>query len=135
MRGGAARNIYVIPAPDRLTFNTALLIAAACCIPAILSLAFTWIQILDNNWKRRFEHEIKNIDEPISGTNGATLGQMKNVNEKIRGYQNYIEVPLFGAAVLAILVLGELNFFSAQVRYQTEPIASIGTLLSSPSCI
>jgi hypothetical protein len=128
MRGGAASNVYVIPAPDRLQLNTALLIAAACCIPAILSLAFTWIQILDNNWKRRFEHQVQDLNLPIAGTNGATLGHMKDLNEKIRRYQNYIEVPLFGAAVLAILVLGELNFFSEQVRYQTEPIASIGTL-------
>ncbi|KAF2273746.1 uncharacterized protein EI97DRAFT_382758 [Westerdykella ornata] len=126
MRGGAACNIYVIPAPERLTFNTALILAAACCIPAILSVAFTSIQILDNNWKKKSENQLIQENEPIAGTNGATISQMKGVNKKIREYQNYIEVPVFGAAVLAILVIGELNFFSPQVRYETEPIASIG---------
>jgi hypothetical protein len=125
-RGGAASNIYVIPAPDKLKFNTALIIAAACCIPAILSITFTWIQILERNWRRRYENEPKGADELIPGTNGATITQMKGVNEQIRKYQNYIEVPLFGAVVLAILIIGELNFFSKQVRFQTEPIASIG---------
>lgn len=126
MRGGAASNIYVIPAPERLTFNTAMIIAAACCIPAILSVAFTSIRILDDNWKKKFEKQVIKENEPIAGTNGATIRQMKGVNKKIRKYQNYIEVPVFGTAVLAILVVGELNFFSSQVRYQTEPIASVG---------
>lgn len=134
MRGGAARNVYVIPQPDKLTFNTALIVAAACCIPAILSIAFTGIQDLDNNWRRRFgrpgdlEEEEKNMNEPIPGFNGATPESIRNVDEKIRVYQYFVEVPLFGAAVLAILIMGELNFFSTQVDYETEPIASIGML-------
>lgn len=41
-------------------------------------------------------------------------------------FLNAVEVPLFSAAVLAILIIGERNFFSHQVDYQTEPIASIG---------
>src|SRR6186713_2710023 len=45
MRNGPSNNIYVIPAPNRLSFNTAMLIAAACCIPAILSLIFTAFKI------------------------------------------------------------------------------------------
>lgn len=128
MRGGAANDIYVIPAPDTLSFNTGFLLAAACCIPAILSLAFTWFQILEINWKRRFGDD----DEPIEGTNGATTKQMNGVNSMIRMFLSVIEVPLFGAAVLAILIIGEINFFSKQVRYQTEPIASIGTLCDHP---
>ncbi|KAF2750116.1 hypothetical protein M011DRAFT_492413 [Sporormia fimetaria CBS 119925] len=127
MRGGAASNIYVIPAPDMLKFNTALVLAAACCIPAILSVAFTWIQILENNWTRRIGHvEADPDDKLITGTNGATIGTMKQVAEQARKRQNYIEVPLFVCAVLALVVFGELNFFSTQVRYETEPMASIG---------
>jgi hypothetical protein len=44
----------------------------------------------------------------------------------IRFFLSTVEIPMFGAAVLAILIIGEQNFFSSQVLYQTEPIASIG---------
>jgi len=129
MRGGSVNNIYVIPAPDKLTFDTATLLAAACCIPAILSLVSMWNKILDINWKTRFGdgNEDDRIDEPIEGTNGATIGMIKRVNTLIRLLLSAVEIPVFGAAVLAILIIGERNFFSSQVLYQTEPIASIGT--------
>jgi hypothetical protein len=52
---------------------------------------------------------------------------MRTVNEVIRKFLSVVEVPIFGAAVLAILVIGENNFFSTQMSYGTEPIASIGT--------
>ncbi|KAJ2904765.1 hypothetical protein MKZ38_007273 [Zalerion maritima] len=124
MRRGAADDIYVIPAPTKLTFNTATLLAAACCIPAVLSLVSMWYKILEINWKSRFGPP--SLDETIEGTNGATVGKMKGVNEGIRFFLSVIEVPVFCGAVLAILVIGEMNFFSTQVFYQTEPIQSIG---------
>ena len=128
MRGGSANNIYVIPAPDKLTFGTATLLAAACCIPAILSLISMWNKILEINWKARFGHgdEDERVDEPIEGTNSATIGKMREVNALVRLFLSAVEIPVFGAAVLAILIIGERNFFSLQVKYQTEPIASIG---------
>lgn len=129
LRSGAANDIYVIPAPDQLTFGTATLLAAACCIPAILSLVFTWIKILDLKWKTPFSEEAgdeQRIDEPIEGTNGATVGKMQRVNALVRLFLSVVEIPVFGAAVLAILIMGERNFFSSQVGYQTEPIAAIG---------
>jgi hypothetical protein len=128
MRAGSANNIYIIPVPSRLTFNTAMLLAAACCLPAILSLIFTWDKIVEINWKRRFGNadEEEQLDEPIEGTNGATPGKMRSVNEMVRQFLSVIEIPLFGGAVLAILCIGEINFFSTQVMYQTERVASIG---------
>ncbi|PGH28069.1 hypothetical protein AJ80_00325 [Polytolypa hystricis UAMH7299] len=129
LREGSANEIYVIPAPDKLTFGTATLIAAACCIPAILSLAFMWTKILELNWKMRFSDEYGDearIDEPIEGTNGATVGMMGRVNGLIRLFLSVVEIPVFSAAVLAILIMGERNFFSSQVNYQTEPITTIG---------
>ncbi|CZR58895.1 uncharacterized protein PAC_08787 [Phialocephala subalpina] len=125
MRRGAANNIYVIPTPERLTFDTATLMAAACCIPAILSLIFMWNKILEINWKTRRKNE-EQMNEPITGTNGATMKQMKGVNGMVRLFLSAVEIPVFGAAVLAILVIGERNFWSHQVVYQTEPITSIG---------
>ncbi|GFF28719.1 hypothetical protein IFM58399_02067 [Aspergillus lentulus] len=128
MRQGSANDIYVIPVPEKLTFGAATLLAAACCIPAILSLASMWNKILEINWTRRFGNPDRNKkqDEVIEGTNGATLGTMNKVNEMIRSFLSVVEVPIFGAAVLVIILIGEMNFFSDQVRYQTERIESIG---------
>ena len=128
MRDGSANNIYVIPAPDKLTFGMATLLAAACCIPAILSLISMWNKILEINWhtRRGDGDEDERINEPIEGTNGATIETMRRINALIRSFLSVVEIPIFGAAVLAILIIGERNFFSFPVRYQTEPIASIG---------
>lgn len=133
LRQGAADNIYVIPVPHKLTFNTATLISAACCVPAILSLVSTWIKILENNWEKlslRYntsaDQTEKPDEQPISGTNGATPRQMNGIAARIRGWLTLIEIPVFVAAVMAILVKGEMNFFSGPVMHQTEPISSIG---------
>jgi hypothetical protein len=37
-----------------------------------------------------------------------------------------LAIPVFGGAGLGILIVGEINFFSPQVDYQTEPMANIG---------
>ncbi|OJD27730.1 hypothetical protein ACJ73_00877 [Blastomyces percursus] len=128
MRDGAASNIYVIPAPDKITFGTATLMAAACCIPAILSLISMWNKILEINRMNRFGIGKKDeqVDELIEGTNGATIKKMNKVNSLVRLFLSAVEIPVLGAAVMGILILGEMNFFSSQVMYQTEPVASIG---------
>ncbi|EXV06647.1 hypothetical protein X797_001367 [Metarhizium robertsii] len=129
MRGGAANNKYVIPAPDKLTFGTATLLSAACCVHAILWLASMMDKILEINFKSRFgfgPNTDLRLDEPIQGTNGATVGKMKRVNETIRIFISVAIVPIFAGAGLAILIIGETNFFSRQVRYENEPMASIG---------
>ena len=128
LRHGSANNIYVIPVPDRFTFNTATLFAAACCIPAVLSLISMWNKILEINWKKRFGNRDRDEDgnEVIEGTNGATPRRMNRVNSYIGLFLNAVEILVFGAAIMAILVIGERNFWSQQVIYQTEPIASIG---------
>jgi hypothetical protein len=129
LRQGSANNIYVIPVPQQLTFNTATLLAAACCIPAILSLVSTWIKILEKNWEKisgKDRPDEKPDEQPIEGTNGATPKQMTGIANRIRGWLTLFEIPVFIAAVLAILIKGEMNFFSSPVNYQTEPIQSIG---------
>ncbi|KAI4593870.1 hypothetical protein KJ359_008913 [Pestalotiopsis sp. 9143b] len=125
---GSTNNIYVVPAPFVLTFGTATLLAAACCLPAILSLVTMWNHIAEFNWRQRFfSKEQEKDEEIIEGTNGATTGQMKYLNQNIKKYLKIaVELPVFGAAVLAILVIGEKNFWSKPVNYMTEPIASVG---------
>ncbi|KAJ6443796.1 major facilitator superfamily domain-containingprotein [Purpureocillium lavendulum] len=130
MRGGAAKDIYVIPAPDGLTFGTATLLAAACCVHAILWLASMMDKILEINFKavsRFMDRETHGqMNDPIEGTNGATIGSMKKVNNMVRLFLSVVAVPVFGGAGLAILIVGERNFFSPQVKYQNEPLANIG---------
>lgn len=126
MRHGATSEIFVVPEPHYLDFNTATLLAAASCIPAILSLISMWNKILEINWKTRFGNREEDED-PIEGTNGATVGRMKGVNNSISGFlKSAVEVPVFCAAVLAIVIAGERNFWSDQMFYETEPVSSIG---------
>lgn len=130
MRGGAANNIYVIPAPTRLTFGAATLLAAACCVHALIWLASMSDRVLQSNWIKRFRDNDaeERIHAPIEGTNGATEGKMRNVNDMIRFFLSIAAIPVFGGAGVALLIVGEINLFSHQVQYQTEPIASIGML-------
>ncbi|KAJ4246295.1 hypothetical protein NW762_013646 [Fusarium torreyae] len=123
MRGGSANNIYVIPAPHTLTFGAATLLAAACCVHAVLCLVSMWDRVLEINWRRRFGRQ---NDDPASEDESANKGVMKKVNDTIGFFLRILAVPVFGGAGLAILIVGEINFFSPQVDYQTEPMANIG---------
>ncbi|RYP25020.1 hypothetical protein DL765_000248 [Monosporascus sp. GIB2] len=124
LRRDSTSSIYVIPSPFYMSFGTGVLLAAACCIPAVLSLVSMWNKILEINWKKKSTTEAD--DKHIEGTNGATIGGMNGVNSVIRRFLSVIEVPMFGAGVLAIVIIGELNFWSTPVNYQTEPITGIG---------
>ncbi|KAF5690906.1 hypothetical protein FCIRC_637 [Fusarium circinatum] len=124
MRGGSANNIYVIPAPHTLTFGTATLLAAACCVHAVLCLISMWDRVLEINWRRRFG---KPTDDAASEDDeSANKGVMKKVNDTIGFFLRILAIPVFGGAGLAILIVSEINFFSPQVNYQTEPMANIG---------
>jgi hypothetical protein len=129
IRTGSTNNTYVIPIPDELTFGTATLFAAGACLRAILLLTFQWRKILEMNWKKRFSYrdEEEMTDNPINSTNGATTRNMKQVENLTKKFIRAIEIPMFIAAILAVLVIGERNFFSSQVSYQNEPMSSIGT--------
>jgi steroid 5-alpha reductase family enzyme len=132
MRQGSTNDIAVVPAPNKLTFGTAVLLAAACCIPAVLSLVSMWNKILEINWKNRWsrEEEDERIDELIEGTNGATMKKMKSVEDMIKLFLSVVEVPVYIGAVLTLLIIGELNFFSKQLTHQTENLRSIGKALA-----
>ncbi|KAL1795293.1 hypothetical protein ACET3X_007109 [Alternaria dauci] len=123
MRGGSAADVYVIPVPRILSFNAAMLLSAGFCIPAILSLIFTWDKILEVNWKRR--RPVEPLNARIEGAN-MTVGELKGINNVVRKFLGVIEIPLFGGVILTIIGVGEANFFSPQVQFMTEPMASIG---------
>ncbi|KFY61756.1 hypothetical protein V496_04914 [Pseudogymnoascus sp. VKM F-4515 (FW-2607)] len=121
LRKGSGNDIYVIPAPNKLTFGTATLFAAAGCVQVVLSLISMWGRQLEFNWEQRFVgaegSKAEEIEEARKYKNGRELRRM---------YLRVISVPLFIAALLAFIIIGERNLFSSQLRYQTEPIASIG---------
>ncbi|TLD03451.1 uncharacterized protein PgNI_11608 [Pyricularia grisea] len=132
MRKEATAEIYIIPAPVKFNFGTATLTAAACCIPAILSLASLMNKIREFNWRRsrmggwRDSKQDPGFDEPIDGFHGATFRTMNSVNNNVRHLLRFIEIPLFAAAIAAILIIGELNLWDPHIVHGTEPIASIG---------
>ena len=80
------------------------------------------MKILESNSKRMYGQTHLGTED-----NDESLSKKKKPNKVVLMIRNYVEVPLFGAAVFAILILGEINLFSTQVRYETEPIANIGT--------
>ncbi|GAW14138.1 hypothetical protein ANO14919_035320 [Xylariales sp. No.14919] len=116
----------VIPVPQRLTFGAVILLAAGSSIPPVLTLIFTWEKILEINWKRRFAQEDIENNVPIEGTNGATPKMITIINSTIRNFLTSIQIPLFSGIVIVLIVFGEINFWSKQVKYQTEPFTSIG---------
>ncbi|KAJ8132412.1 hypothetical protein O1611_g1208 [Lasiodiplodia mahajangana] len=116
----------VIPVPERLTFGTVTLLAAGSSIPPVLTLIFTWEKILEINWKRRFGQGVPRQDDPIEGTNGATPRIVTAINGAIWKFLSTIQIPIFSAIVIILLVFGEINFWSPQVTYQTEPFTSVG---------
>jgi hypothetical protein len=92
MRTGSADNIYVIPTPNVIGFGAGTLIAAACCIPGVLSMITTYQKILKTNWAKQAGGA--EVDEVIEGTNGATVKGMKNVNGLIRQLLSRVEIPV-----------------------------------------
>lgn len=108
----------------------ATLLSAGCCIPPILSLVIMWNKILDTNWRARKgekEPAQPGMHEVIEGTNRATPRKMEIINRRIRAFLRVVEGSVFGGLVLAILILGEINFWSPQVMYMIEPFATVGT--------
>ena len=123
MRGGSANNIYVIPVPSILSFNAAMLIAPGVCIPAILSCIFTWDKILRSDyWTSRATASDGEQSDAIK----LNPNQIKSINNTVARFLSVVEIPVFGGIIMAILIAGEINFFSPQLMFMTEPMASIG---------
>ncbi|KAJ5515058.1 hypothetical protein N7463_004610 [Penicillium fimorum] len=101
LRLGPADNIYVVPVPTELSTGTTTLIAAGCCLTLLLLLVATF-KILD--------------------TRLGFSGKFKLVLEI---WGDLLILPIFTALMLAVLVKGEMNFWSLQMKYQTEAMQSI----------
>ena len=120
MRAGAQSNIYVIPAPSVFTFGEAMLFSAACCIPAILSLVAFFYQIKEFDWRNRKKKKT---------TADARTETIKMAETTTRELMKRVDILVFSVVIIAILVIGELNFWSVQLRWQSEPIGTVGMIL------
>jgi hypothetical protein len=89
-------------------------------------------KILDFQWRVRTGKHKPEQDEKerIKGTK-ATVGMMKDVNKTLGMILGRVEIVVFGGAVIAILVIGEWNFFTKQVYYESEPMYAIGKCCAS----
>jgi hypothetical protein len=128
-------------APNRgMTINTATLLCAACCIPAILSLISVWQKVMHISWIKRWTRRPNTPDTVGGGTNekppeGLTLEELHErtirdderwMDKKIRLVLGLVERIVFTVCILAIVILGEINLWSPQMRAGVEHINGVG---------
>ncbi|KAJ8113590.1 hypothetical protein OPT61_g4312 [Boeremia exigua] len=117
IRTGTASDINVVPAPRKLSFSAGILISVACCI--YISMPFFDIGL------RAIEHT--GVRQSVTKSASNDRDEMKISAIFTRAFLGVVEVFFLAIlASLAIVVIGELNLFSAEVIYQTEPFVTIG---------
>lgn len=135
IRGGSANNIDVVPAPTVFTFSAATLVSAACAIPCILMMIGIIIKIIEtddstssrqSNQDQPQEGEIFGIGLQTEEAEEQSTPSEPKGNKMIDLFQRWFEIPFFLLAILAIVIIGERNLFSAPVRYDNEPMANVG---------
>lgn len=125
---------WVIAPNTGMTFNTATLLCAACCIPAILSLLSVWQKVMHLSWIKRFRRRSDTAGDN-DGQPALTDEQRREredrederwMDKKIRMVLGLVERIVFTVCIMAIVVLGERNFWSKQMRSGVEPMTAIG---------
>jgi hypothetical protein len=86
-----------------------------------------WNRIVDVNWKPHLSDSSEDEQRPGGGASKITV-ENSSLDGKslLRSQVSALEVPVFALVVLCILLLGERNLLSTQVRYETEPMISHG---------
>lgn len=139
-----------------ITINTGLGLSVGFCVPAVLSMASIWLKLVREklpglatylpNW---------NSDDSESQSNMAAAWtdeiwrnehitpeerhEDKKRNDVIRRGLGLVERVVFSAVIVAIVILGERNFWSVEMRAGVEPMSSVGvfiyliTILTSPA--
>jgi hypothetical protein len=96
------------------------LFAAACCVPAVLSIVSIYNKIVETKQKKKRQGTTPGETPEVSPE------MIDRTNKIIRSLLSVVEIPVFAGAVLALVILGEINFWSTQVNYMTERIAAVG---------
>ncbi len=73
------------------------------------------------------------MSQMIDGTNGKTRGRTIVINMKVEDVGRITLMCTFGAVVIVIPVLGEINFRTKQVIYETDGFSSVGKQTLCPS--
>ncbi|KAH8668415.1 hypothetical protein BX600DRAFT_548767 [Xylariales sp. PMI_506] len=127
LRLSSADRTHIVPAPQMLPFHLVALLAAACCIPAVLSLVYSGTQIFHARQQGVFGHVRSFMNDMDKRINLPSLyGSSPYRNYTIRIFIDLIEVYLAGIFTFIILILGEMNLWSPQVKFDTEPLSSVG---------
>lgn len=123
-----------------MTLNTATLLCAACCIPAILSLISVWQKVMHINWLKHWTRRHSTPSTVGGGPNekqpeGLTPEEEHERNirdderwmdKKIRLVLGLVERIVFTVCIMAIVILGEMNFWSSQMRAGVEHMNGVG---------
>ena len=138
---------YVVDMHHGITINTGLGLSAACCIPTVLSMASIWLKLVREKLARSFTTLLPSWGDDGSNMVTASTDEIrrnetkamspeqkrrhdeKRMDEAIRIGLGLVERIVFSAAILGIVVLGERNFWSPEMRAGVEPMSSVGEYL------
>ena len=123
-----------------VTLNTGFLLSTAFCVLAFLSIVTMWNQVvLDNARKLGFvPHEDTSIlprrkeeGDPSPGGVKGLLDWISHPPDNfssglIRLGLHLIEMLVYSAAMLAIIIISEITFWSPDLRAGVEPMTSVG---------
>ncbi|KZV75586.1 hypothetical protein PENSPDRAFT_73133 [Peniophora sp. CONT] len=129
---------YILVPHKGMTLDTATLLCAACCIPALLSLIVMWQKVVRTNWQLLYGHTPAEdtpagvaLPSPMSPETGSAREIRLRRDEKkmdaiIKRGLNLVERIVYCVCILTIVVLGEENFWSPETRLGVEPMSSVG---------
>lgn len=85
------------------------------------------VQVQDHPIRPSLQREKPEDAECLESNSEQPAAGPRRPHRLANAIREYGEIAVFGAAVLAILVVGERNMWSSQLRYQQEPIVCLGT--------
>jgi hypothetical protein len=114
-----------ILSPGRgMTIKTAILVSLACCIPTLISLATTWNKILaENAIKLGFMNQETDAGSAHSRAREAFRQRVANF---FKAGLHLAELTVFVVFSVLVVILGEINFWSPQMRSGVEPMQAVG---------
>lgn len=148
LRKGRANEVNLVSAPKPLTFGTATLLSSACGIVIAVALASTCIKALEIDWSQRWSQRYREEDEVSTNESILELNQIgtgglqDEINLKtttkrdktLRMFWAVLKVSVSTGCILVIIILGEVNFFSAQMRFRTEAMTTFSTSPKNNAC-
>lgn len=134
-----------------ITLNTGFLLSTAFCVLAFLSIVTMWNQVVLDNARRLgfVPHEDVSIlpkmprrKDESDQSRGGVRGLLDWISHPpdnfssglIRLGLHLIEMLVYSAAMLAIIIISEITFWSADLRAGVEPMTSVGEFFGATHC-